>query len=117
MTPRAQTPSAPCSSADVVVVGRLGSRVEVRELPSGDTVTVFTVVVDRAGTAGRAASVVKVDAIACQAFRAGVVNRLARLEPGQWVRAEGALRRRFWRSGAGLGSAMEVEVSRLQSLA
>lgn len=117
MTSRAQTHSDPSSSADVVVVGRLGSRVEVRELPSGDTVTVFTIVVDRVRAVGRPASAVKVDAIACQAFRAGVVNRLGRLEPGQWVRAEGALRRRFWRSGAGLGSAMEVEVSRLSTVA
>jgi single-strand DNA-binding protein len=113
MTPRTQTPADPSSSADVVVVGRLGSRIEVRELPSGDTITVFTIVVDRARAAGRSASTVKVDAIACQAFKAAVVNRLDRLEPGQWVRAEGSLRRRFWRSGAGLGSAMEVEVSRL----
>jgi single-strand DNA-binding protein len=117
MTPRTQTPSDLTSSADVVVVGRLGSRVEVRELPSGDSITVFTIVVDRSRATGRPASTVKVDAIACQAFRAGVVNRLERLEPGQWVRAEGTLRRRFWRSGAGLGSAMEVEVSRLQAVA
>jgi single-strand DNA-binding protein len=117
MTSREHTPSDPSSSADVVVVGRLGSRVEVRELPSGDTITVFTIVVDRARSAGRPASTVKVDAIACQAFRAAVVNRLDRLEPGQWVRAEGSLRRRFWRSGGGLGSAMEVEVSRLSAVA
>ena len=115
MTPRHQATSEPSSSADVVLVGRLGAHVEVRELPSGDTVTVFTIVVDRPRTAGRQGSAVKVDAIACQSFRAAVVNRLGRLEPGQWVRAEGALRRRFWRSGAGLGSAMEVEVSRLQA--
>jgi len=44
MTSRAQTSTDPSSSADVVVVGRLGSRIEVRELPSGDTVTVFTMV-------------------------------------------------------------------------
>lgn len=88
----------------------------MRELPSGDVVTVFTIVVDRPRASRAAVSTVKVDAIACQAFRAGVVNGLARLEPGQWVRAEGTLRRRFWRSGAGLGSAMEVEVSRLQAM-
>ena len=117
MTPRVQSTPAPTSTADVVLVGRLGSRVDVRELPSGDCVTVFTVVVDRPHTSGRPASTVKVDAIACQAFRVSVVNRLQRLEPGQWVRAEGALRRRFWRSGAGLGSAMEVEVIRLQPVA
>jgi single-strand DNA-binding protein len=115
MSPRAQNAATLHSSAGVVLVGRLGSRVAVRELPSGDVVTVFTIVVDRAPASRGTASAVKVDAIACQAFRAAVVNRLDRLEPGQWVRAEGTLRRRFWRAGAGLGSAMEVEVSRLQA--
>jgi single-strand DNA-binding protein len=112
----ATTPTThPVATADVVLVGRLGSRVDERELPSGDTVTVFTVVVDRTRAAA-AGSTVKVDAIACQSFRAPVVRRLGTLEPGQWVRVEGTLRRRFWRSGAGLGSAMEVEVSRLQAV-
>jgi single-strand DNA-binding protein len=116
-----QTPAAPRSFADVVLQGRLGSRVEERELPSGDRITTFTVVVDRplhsgarrgAEGSGRT-STVRVDAIVCQTFRADVIRRLERLEPGQEVRAEGCLRRRFWRTGAGLGSAMEVEVSRL----
>lgn len=107
------------SFADVVLQGRLGSRVEQRELPSGDLVTTFTVVVDRPRGprrgAGRTSSA-RVDAIACQAFRADVVRRLGALEPGQAVRVEGSLRRRFWRTAGGLGSAMEVEVSRLRRL-
>ena len=45
--PMTATPVPPTSSADVVLVGRLGTRVDLRDLPSGDTVTVFTVVVDR----------------------------------------------------------------------
>lgn len=102
--------------ARVVLQGRLGSRIEQRELPSGDHVTTFTVVVDRPPGARRRGSAVRVDAIACQTFRADVVRRLLRMEPGQPVRIEGSLRRRFWRSGVGLGSAMEVEVVRLQRL-
>lgn len=113
MTPA--TPHGPlASTADVVLIGRLGARVDLRDLPSGDTVTVFTVVVDRLRGSGPPGSRVKVDAIPCQAFRSTVVRRLASVEPGEWVRVEGRLRRRFWRSGSGLGSAMEVEVSRLQ---
>ena len=102
------------AGAAVVLVGRLGASVTRRELPSGDVVEIFTVVVDRPARADPRGSRVRVDAIPCQAFRATVVRRLAAIEPGAWVRAEGTLRRRFWRSGAGLGSAMEVEVSRLQ---
>jgi single-strand DNA-binding protein len=55
-----------------------------------------------------------VDAIACQSFRAGVTKRLGSLAAGDRVRLEGTLHRRFWRSGAGLGSAMEVDVRVLQ---
>jgi single-strand DNA-binding protein len=102
--------------ADVVLVGRLGSRVDTRVLPSGDEITTFTIVVDR--PKGRpASSTVRVDAIACQAVWASVRRRLAGLTPGEWVRADGRLRRRFWRTGAGLGSAMEVEVHALRRVA
>jgi single-strand DNA-binding protein len=106
-------PQTPESCADVSIVGRLGSRVGRKELPSGDSVAVFTVIVDRPPGSRPSGSRVSVDAIACQAFRAGVVRRLETLDPGTWVRVDGRLRRRFWRTGAGLGSAMEVEVSRL----
>lgn len=107
------TPAPPTSLSDVTIVGRLGSRVEERTLPSGDVITVFTVVVDRRHRRGDVTTTVKVDAIPCQAAVPAVQRRLLALEPGQWVRAEGRLRRRFWRSGTGLGSAMEVEVRRL----
>jgi len=104
------------SSSSVMIVGRLGSRVEARTLPSGDEVTVFTVIVDRSAkdqsrSGGRAATV---DSISCQTFRAAVARRLGTLEAGTWVQVEGTLRRRFWRSGGGLSSAMEVDVVRLE---
>lgn len=118
MPPAQRTPERPSIPVDagsqVVIVGRLGSAVTQRELPSGDTVTVFTIIVDRPARASSYGSRVRVDAIPCQAFRVTVARRLTSLEPGQWVRAEGRLRRRFWRSGAGLGSALEVEVSSVQ---
>jgi len=114
MTTTAQQSEAPSSHASVVIVGRLGTRIETRDLPSGDTVTVFTIVVDRSRGRGSSPSGPTVDAIACQSFRADVSRRLARLDAGDWVTAEGTLKRRFWRSPGGLGSAMEVEVSRLR---
>jgi single-strand DNA-binding protein len=102
------------SYSEVTIVGRLGSRVEQRVLPSGDTVTTFTVVVDRPARDRVTGSGTHVDAIACQTFRAPVARRLESLGAGDWVRAEGPLRRRFWRAGAALGSAMEVDVRRLE---
>ncbi len=116
------------TSSHVSVIGRLGARHQTRELPSGMSLTSFTVIVDRApegrgrkgrdsegsgsggsrGSGGRSA--VTVDSIACVTSRARVRDALDRWEPGTVVEVEGSLRRRFWRSGAGLGSAMDVDV-------
>lgn len=103
--------SSPAStSSSVSITGRLGGTVVERELPSGDTVTTFTVVVDRPRARD---SRVVVDAIPCQAFTARLRAAVGRLEPGTLVEVHGTLRRRFWRSGAGLGSALEVDVVRM----
>jgi single-strand DNA-binding protein len=115
---RVEESDGPASFSEVTIVGRLGARVDERELPSGDVVTVFTVVVDRSRremsrSEGRVASV---DEIACQTFRAAVSRRAQSLTAGEWVRVEGTLRRRFWRAGSGLRSAMEVDVRRLERL-
>lgn len=99
----------------MLIVGRLGSRVTRRELPSGDEITVFSVVIDRPRNAVRGQ--VKVDTIACQASRARVADRVSRLEPGTLVRVEGSLRRRFWRAGGSLASAMEVDAASIRVLA
>lgn len=98
---------------EVVLVGRLGSTVTRRELPSGDVLTAFTVIVDRPARGKQPA---RVDAIACQTTRATVADRVQRWEPGRWVRVAGALQRRFWRGPAGLASATEVTVSALSSV-
>ena len=107
------TADLPDSCSEVTLVGRLGARVDERTLPSGDVITTFTVVIDRRRRRGEPPSAARVDAIPCQAGQAAVARRLATMESGQWVRVEGSLRRRFWRSAAGLGSAMEVDVRRL----
>ena len=112
----ATEPQGSTSFSEATIVGRLGARVEQRVLPSGDTVTTFTVVVDRPARDRGSGRGTQVDAIACQTFRAPVARRLDSLAEGDWVRAEGPLRRRFWRAGAALGSAMEVDVRRLERI-
>lgn len=99
------------AASEVRLVGRMGQRSQQVELPSGDVMTRFDVVVDRPRRerAGRT----KVDTIACITTTAMVAKRVDGFAPGDWVVAEGVLRRRFWRAGAGLGSAMEVDVRRL----
>lgn len=98
----------------VELVGRIGSRVEDRELPSGDVITTFSVTVDRAReVAVDRASRIRVDVIACVANGRRMASRVHRLEPGQSVRVRGVLRRRFWRGGSGLQSSTEVHVLEL----
>lgn len=107
------TTTEPTAQNQVVAVGRLGARVERRTLPSGDDVTVFTVIVDRPENE-RGHARTKVDAIPCQTFKPVVARRLAASSEGDLVRIEGVLRRRFWRTPGGLGSAVEVDVRRLE---
>lgn len=94
----------------VVLVGRLGATVTRRDLPSGDVLTAFSIVVDRPGRRGEPS---RVDTIACQTTRTSVADRVERWGPGCWIRVEGALHRRFWRGAHGLASATEVSVATL----
>lgn len=102
----------PQAANEVRLVGRLARQVEERTLPSGDVLTIFSIIVDRPKGRGSA----RVDTIACVTSRRSVATAAGQWPTGQWVEAEGALRRRFWRSGAGLGSATEVEVHRIRRL-
>jgi single-strand DNA-binding protein len=97
---------------EVRLAGRLARQVDERTLPSGDVITTFAIIVDRPQRRGSA----RVDTIACVTSRRSVATAAGQWPAGQWVEAEGALRRRFWRSGAGLGSATEVEVHRMRKL-
>jgi single-strand DNA-binding protein len=99
---------------EVRVIGRLGSHVGVKVLPSGDELTVFSIVVDRPAREMRGTT--RIDTIACVTSRGKLGARLRTWAPGRWVEAEGVLRRRFWRAGGGLGSAMEVDVRRVKAV-
>jgi single-strand DNA-binding protein len=97
----------------VSLVGRVSGEVAERELPSGDHLSTFRLVVPRAEpTQGRA--VVDTVDIACWSGR---TRRVAgRLGEGNVVAVEGALRRRFFATGAGRASRYEVEAERLRRL-
>ena len=106
-----QTPQ-PRAENEVRLVSRLARQVEERTLPSGDVLTMLAIIVDR--PKGRGTT--RVDTIACVTSRRPVATAVGQWPSGQWVEAEGALRRRCWRSGGGLGSATEVEVHRMRRL-
>ncbi len=94
---------------EVRLVGRLSRVAETRELPSGDGVVTFRISVDRdnPGTASRQ----KVDSVPCAAWDARSRRTVTGWEIGDLVEISGSVRCRFFRSGRGLGSRVEVEVS------
>ena len=97
----------------VRLVGRISQRPEERELPSGDTVCTFRVIVPRPG--GHA-SRQTVDALECAAWTARARRTAATWAPDDVVEVTGALRRRFFRTGGGPASRVEVEVSSVRTV-
>ncbi|GAA1774995.1 hypothetical protein GCM10009795_021320 [Nocardioides hankookensis] len=93
---------------EVRLVGRVSQAPEERVLPSGDVLWTFRVVVQRAGASGRTS----VDALECAAWSARARRSVASWQAGDVVEVSGAMRRRFFRTGGGAASRVEVEVSR-----
>jgi single-strand DNA-binding protein len=109
---------------EVVLVGRVSAPAVERELPSGDMIMIWRLVVDRpprrtrAGV-GRAVGgrSPTIDTLDCVAWTAGLRRTARSLAAGDVVAVEGALRRRFWRAGSAAASRCEVEVLQLRRLA
>jgi single-strand DNA-binding protein len=102
---------------EVHLVGRVAGEPDVRTLPSGDSVVLIRLVVDR--PAGRVATprAPSVDTIDCALWTSALRRRSGVLRPGAIVDVRGAVRRRFWRGAAGLPqSRYEVEVSAFRVL-
>jgi single-strand DNA-binding protein len=105
---------------EVVLVGRVAREPEEKELPSGDVLVLFSVIVDRPPSrrplpeGSRPATT---DTIDCVAWSAGVRRTAGGFVPDDVVRVEGALRRRFWRGPQGATSKCEIEVASVKRLA
>ena len=96
---------------EVHPIGKLGQQVFTKQMPSGDEITTFTVIVPR--TSKPRVSNQKVDSLACQTLKPAIRTKVETWPVGTWVEIQGELRRRFWQSGKGLGSATEIEVRSL----
>ena len=107
---------------EVVLVGRLAAPAEERELPSGDVVSTWRLVMDRPPAsqqraAARGGRPVTVDTIDCAGWTAALRRSAAGWERGDVVAVEGSLRRRFRRGPGGATSRYEVEVSKAKRVA
>ena len=104
---------------EVRLVGRVSGEPTVREMPSGDELVQFRLVVPRAPRRGSGrgrddgprTAVDTID-VACWSSRA---RRVAmRLPDGQGVEVQGSLHRRFFSAGGGRASRYEVEAHTLR---
>ena len=94
----------------VCLLGRLAADPEPRDLPSGDLLLTFRLVVDRPETAASRRR--QVDTIDCAAWTGRVQRTVRSWSAGDVVSVEGHLRGRFRRSEAGATSRVEVEVTK-----
>ena len=101
----------------VLLVGRVSSESEEINLPSGETLIRFRIVIPREITSRQAPSRATVDTIDCVTFKPVVQKKVRTLQVGTIVELEGQIRRRFWKAGAGVASRVEVEVVTIKRMA
>ena len=95
------------SKNEVILLGRVSSIQGERELPSGDKVSEFRIVVSRGSRK------TQIDVIDIAVWKAPLRKRLNSLAVDNWVQVEGALRRRFWQGANGVSNRWQVECEKL----
>lgn len=104
------------SENHVVLTGRVSKAPERRELPSGDLLVTFRLVVDRdqpsrPAAKGRPRS----DWFDCSVWTSRLATRTLTWRVGDRVTVEGGLRRRYFRGGSAPTAATRVEVEVVQA--
>ena len=113
------TTTAAAPANEVHLRGRVSGAPTQRELPSGDVLVQLRVVVPRTRRRGRSAasgSAQRVDTIDVSCWTARARAAALRLQDGAGVEVTGALRRRFFRTGAGAASRYDVEATSLRAV-
>ena len=111
---------APAAVNELRLVGRLGAPAEVRQLPSGDELVTWRLVVDRPPGTRRLPEGVRpatVDTLDCVGWSAAIRRSSQSWVAGDVLEVQGALRRRFYRAGAAVASRYEVEAAAVRRVA
>ena len=99
---------------DVLLRGRVSAPATIKELPSGDKVVEFRLIIER--EKDRSGSKQLVDTIDIATWSAMGRKAALRLDENDWISVNGAIRRRFWQSPTGLTSRWQVEASEIKSI-
>lgn len=91
---------------DLLLRGRVSNEAVSKELPSGDKVVQFRLIVTRSERTG-------VDTLDIAAWSAKVRKIALSLEADDWVEVSGSIHRRFWQSPAGVASRWQVEADEI----
>jgi single-strand DNA-binding protein len=94
---------------DLLLRGRVSAEATTKELPSGDKVVEFRLIVSRAEREG-------VDTLDIAAWSAKSRKTALSLKADQWVEISGSIHRRFWQSPGGLASRWQVEAIEISRL-
>jgi single-strand DNA-binding protein len=87
---------------DCLFRGRVSASATDRELPSGEHVVEFRLIITREGREG-------VDTLDIASWTPKLRRSSLSLKAGEWVEVAGAVRRRFWQGPAGLASRWQIE--------
>ena len=87
---------------DVLLRGRVSAQAVEKELPSGDKVVEFRLIVTREKQSG-------VDTLDIASWSAKSRRTALTLTPDEWVEVSGSIHRRFWSAPTGLASRWQVE--------
>ena len=97
------------SLTDLLLRGRVSAVATTKELPSGDKVVEFRLIITRESREG-------VDTLDIAAWSAKSRKLALSLAPDEWVEISGAIHRRFWQSPGGLASRWQVEAIEIARL-
>jgi single-strand DNA-binding protein len=87
---------------DVVLRGRVSQEAVEKELPSGDKVVEFRLIITRDKASG-------VDTLDIASWSAKSRRTALTLSPDEWIEVSGSIHRRFWSAPSGLASRWQVE--------
>jgi len=94
---------------DLLLRGRVSAPATVKELPSGDKVVEFRLIITRTDCDG-------VDTLDIAAWSAKSRKTALSLKGDEWVEISGSVHRRFWQAPTGLASRWQVEALEISRL-